>query len=38
MGCSSSYVDKRTGAVAWGDDIDLDPYTLYYNLLGQKIV
>lgn len=25
---NSVYVDKKTQTVAWGDDIDLDPYVL----------
>lgn len=25
---NSVYVDKRTDTVAWGEDIDLDPYVL----------
>lgn len=29
---NSVHVDKRTDTVAWGDDIDLDPYVLREQL------
>lgn len=32
----SAHIDKRTDTVAWGEDIDLDPYVLYNNLAQQK--
>jgi hypothetical protein len=31
----SVYIDKRTDTVAWGEDIDLDPYVLY-NLVHHR--
>lgn len=31
----SVYIDKRSDTVAWGKEIDLDPYVLY-NSLTQK--
>lgn len=31
----SAYVDKKTDTVAWGDDLDLDPYVLRDQLMGK---
>jgi hypothetical protein len=30
----SVYVDKRTDTLAWGEDIDLDPYVLRDQITG----
>jgi len=32
---NSVHVDKRTDTVAWGDDIDLDPYVLRNSITKQ---
>jgi hypothetical protein len=32
----SVYIDKRTDTITWGEEIDLDPYVLYNNLIQQK--
>lgn len=33
---NSVYVDKKTDTLAWGEDIDLDPYVLREKVVSQK--
>lgn len=32
----SVYIDKRTETVAWGEDLDLDPYVLRDQIISSK--
>lgn len=32
----SAYVDKKTETVAWGEDLDLDPYVLRDQIIASK--
>lgn len=32
----SVYIDKKTDTVAWGEDLDLDPYVLYNQITSRK--
>lgn len=33
---NSVYVDKKTDTLAWGEDLDLDPYVLREKVISQK--
>lgn len=33
---NSVYIDKRKGTVAWGKDLDLDPYVLHDQVISDK--
>lgn len=32
----SVYIDKKTDTVAWGEDLDLDPYVLHDRIISNK--
>ena len=33
---NSVYIDKKTDTVAWGEDLDLDPYVLRDQIISEK--